>query len=266
MYRATFGRLPSNGVEVCSLTHSGPLPAPFLAPGYVVNLIVDGMADLVARGESRLVHRGWVVLADAGELRAVVRRHSVLAVTRSLTFSEARLRTALEERGWVGGASFHFASNTTTRLCAELARLYRALEERAPRLSVETALEEVLDGIAREMRNEVERRLPRHRGVRRVEALLRERFAEDISLRELADEVSLSRPHLLRLFREEMGVPPHAFLIQLRIAHARRLLARGVTLVEASAAVGFYDQSHFTRHFRRLVGVAPGAYVRAVRG
>jgi len=63
-------------------------------------------------------------------------------------------------------------------------------------------------------------------------------------------------------FRGETGLPPHAYLNQLRVRLARRLLDRGVTPAEVAAAVGFADQAHLTRHFKRVVGVPPGSYQR----
>jgi AraC-like DNA-binding protein len=67
---------------------------------------------------------------------------------------------------------------------------------------------------------------------------------------------------LLRAFRGETGLPPHAYLNQLRVRLARRLLDRGVAPAEVAAEVGFADQAHLTRHFKRVMGVPPGAYQR----
>jgi AraC-like DNA-binding protein len=67
---------------------------------------------------------------------------------------------------------------------------------------------------------------------------------------------------LLRAFRAETGLPPHAYLNQLRVREARALLDRGVAPAEAAARTGFADQAHLTRHFKRVVGVPPGAFQR----
>ncbi len=60
-----------------------------------------------------------------------------------------------------------------------------------------------------------------------------------------------------------MGVPPHAYLTQLRIARAKQLLARGTPASEVAARVGFFDQSQPSRHFRRAVGTTPGRFAAA---
>ncbi len=91
---------------------------------------------------------------------------------------------------------------------------------------------------------------------------MHDNYARNVSLQELADLAELSTFHLSRAFRKAVGVPPHMYQIQVRIARAKTLLARGVSPASVAHAVGFYDQSHFGQHFKRLVGVTPGAYAR----
>lgn len=93
---------------------------------------------------------------------------------------------------------------------------------------------------------------------------LEDESANSVSLRELADLCGLSRFQLLRSFSREMGVTPHAYLIQLRVRKARRLLAIGKSPVEAALLTGFADQSHLTRAFIRQFGVTPGRYQAAI--
>jgi AraC-like DNA-binding protein len=84
-------------------------------------------------------------------------------------------------------------------------------------------------------------------------------------LAEMAAESGLSRYQLVRAFRAEVGMPPYAWLAQYRVARARALLERGHRPAEVSTLVGFADQAHLTRWFRRVVGVTPGAYRNSVQ-
>jgi AraC-like DNA-binding protein len=95
--------------------------------------------------------------------------------------------------------------------------------------------------------------------------LLHASILDPPNLGELAAVAGLTPFALLRAFRTAYGLPPHAYLIQLRIRRACELLRRGMKPAEVAAAVGFCDQSHLSRHFRRLVGVPPGAYQRGVQ-
>jgi AraC-like DNA-binding protein len=81
----------------------------------------------------------------------------------------------------------------------------------------------------------------------------------------LSDAVGTNRFVLLRAFRRAFGVPPHAFVLQLRVERARARLARGASLSGTAFELGFADQSHFSRVFARVVGLAPGAYRREMR-
>ena len=82
----------------------------------------------------------------------------------------------------------------------------------------------------------------------------------DVGLDDLAALTGLSRFHLLRAFRQEVGVTPHAFVTGRRVARAKRLLAGEDALTTVALDCGFYDQSHFSRTFKAWTGVTPGQY------
>jgi AraC-like DNA-binding protein len=81
---------------------------------------------------------------------------------------------------------------------------------------------------------------------------------EKISLDALAAMAGLSVHHFARAFAQSVGVPPHNYLLQQRIEKAQQMLRHTkLPLSEIALAVGFFDQSHLARHFRRLVGTPP---------
>lgn len=80
------------------------------------------------------------------------------------------------------------------------------------------------------------------------------------SIDDMAKIASVSKYHLIRVFKHEVGLTPHQFQIQNRIRKAQRLLEGTATMTEAALAAGFCDQSHFIRQFRRLVGLTPKDY------
>jgi AraC-like DNA-binding protein len=101
--------------------------------------------------------------------------------------------------------------------------------------------------------------------VERARAYLHERIAHNVRLATLADVCGLSPFHMLRVFRRVVGVPPYAYLVQLRVNRAQMLLSAGSTVADVAYTCGFSDQSHLTRTFRRALGVPPGQYARQVR-
>ncbi|MFC5744909.1 helix-turn-helix transcriptional regulator [Actinomadura rugatobispora] len=100
---------------------------------------------------------------------------------------------------------------------------------------------------------------------RTVSVRLADELTGPPTLEEMAADLGLSRYQVLRGFREIMGMPPYAWLAQHRVARARSLLDAGLPPAEAAARVGFADQAHLTRWFRRVLGVTPGAYRNSVQ-
>lgn len=97
--------------------------------------------------------------------------------------------------------------------------------------------------------------------LRRVEALLRDRLAEDVSLDELATAAGLSSSHFNRAFRAETGQTPWRYLLACRVDRAKELLVgTDIALSELANACGFADQSHLGTWFKRLTGSTPKQY------
>ncbi|HBQ99074.1 MULTISPECIES: AraC family transcriptional regulator [unclassified Roseofilum] len=104
-----------------------------------------------------------------------------------------------------------------------------------------------------------------HSTVERVREYLNTNYHANISLEELANLVDLTPLRLLRTFRKQVGLPPHTYLNQVRVYQAKRLLAAGWSIINTALETGFTDQSHLHRHFKKIVGLTPGQYVRGCK-
>jgi len=93
-----------------------------------------------------------------------------------------------------------------------------------------------------------------------VKALISEQLEQQFSLDDLAKQAGLSRYHFLRCFKQQFGLSPHAFLLDKRIQKAKRLLQTGKSILDTSLALGFNDQSHFERNFKKRLAVTPKQY------
>jgi AraC-like DNA-binding protein len=107
-------------------------------------------------------------------------------------------------------------------------------------------------------------RLPRAEpgAVRRAREFIDASVAANPSLDDIATAAGMSPFHLLREFKKAVGVPPHAYLVQRRVDEARCLLLKGRALKRVAIEVGYSDQAHFSREFRRFYGVPPSTAVR----
>ncbi|HEY1536352.1 MAG TPA: AraC family transcriptional regulator, partial [Polyangiaceae bacterium] len=103
---------------------------------------------------------------------------------------------------------------------------------------------------------------PHIRGTARMRECLNEE-GFDVDLDTLARRAGLSRFQALRSFKRRYGLPPHAYQLCLRVSRARRMLLAGAPPADVAAHCGFVDQSHFIRHFKRIVGVTPSRYAHA---
>ncbi|MCA0143376.1 AraC family transcriptional regulator [Blastococcus sp. LR1] len=144
-------------------------------------------------------------------------------------------------------------------------RLHAALAPHTETLEAESRLAFVLD----RLRQHLDRDVVDAPGIRddaladRLRDLLDARLVEGVSLEHAAAEFGVHPTHLVRAFGRRHGLPPHRYLVGRRIDRARSLLLDGLPPAEVALATGFYDQAHLTRHFRRLLGTTPAAYVRS---
>lgn len=104
--------------------------------------------------------------------------------------------------------------------------------------------------------------LPRTVGI--VKEMLHALFTESVSIRDLAYQAGVSETQVIRAFSAQTGIAPHAYLVALRVEHAKRLIKVGLPLATVAAECGFTDQSHFHRHFKRLTGITPGVFAKAL--
>ncbi|MBD3882893.1 helix-turn-helix transcriptional regulator [Phormidium tenue FACHB-886] len=108
-------------------------------------------------------------------------------------------------------------------------------------------------------------RLSSHQLKQTVE-YVHEHLGEELSLVDLAEQMNLSAFHFARLFKNSLGLSPHQYMLQNRVERAKKLItvANKPDLTDIGLQVGFYDQAHFTKAFKRLVGVPPKGFFKQV--
>ncbi len=149
-------------------------------------------------------------------------------------------------------------------LSAAFTQAHRALEETHAALHADEAMLGVLERIlARHARLAIPEKPSGERwAVRRARDYLAAHVTENVDLATLAGISGLSRSHLIRSFKQEIGLTPHAFLIDRRVRLARTLLLGGDAPVSVAADAGFADQAHMTRAFKARIGVTPGRFAK----
>ena len=150
------------------------------------------------------------------------------------------------------------------RLAQATALAFQAVHTQDLRIVRQTAMDDLLACLTRHLhwrrRINPDPRLPLT--AQRARDYLHANLERDIGLEDLAHACGIDRFRLTRAFKAAFGIAPHAYLIQLRLARARRLLAQGQTPAEVAVALGFADQSHLGRWFRRAYRLTPADYRR----
>ncbi|MBR0856113.1 helix-turn-helix transcriptional regulator [Bradyrhizobium liaoningense] len=99
----------------------------------------------------------------------------------------------------------------------------------------------------------------------RLIGLMRERHAENLRLDDLGRCVGLTSFQVIGLFKRTVGLTPHAYLVQIRLNAACRLLRQGHSLADSALSAGFCDQAALNKHFRRCYGITPLQFAQATR-
>jgi AraC-like DNA-binding protein len=201
-------------------------------------------------------------MVPSGEVHA---NRKIVCTFRCIFMEYKALESALEQfvERTIPGLNFRVGRIDDARTVASFLRLHRSLEKPGSRLERDHSLLVFL-----------RRLLARHStasitsprdgnedsAVRRSKEFLDEHYADRVSLNQLARLTGLSPYHLNRSFCRKIGMPPHAYQLQVRIARAKSALRTGSSIARVALATGFADQSHFTRVFKRLVGDTPARY------
>jgi transcriptional regulator GlxA family with amidase domain len=93
-----------------------------------------------------------------------------------------------------------------------------------------------------------------------AKAYIEQHYKDPIDLDSLAALVGLTRFSLAKQFRQQVGISPYQYVCRVRILNAQTLIKQGERPIEIAGAVGFFDQSHLAKHFKRLCGVTPSQY------
>ncbi|MFE0137849.1 helix-turn-helix domain-containing protein [Streptomyces sp. NPDC059037] len=145
-------------------------------------------------------------------------------------------------------------------------QLHAALARRGDELEAESRLALIAERLRGHLRPRLTTGTTGPSGVaQNLRELLDERLLDGVTLAEAARLVHAHPTHLVRAFSGAFGIAPHQYVMSRRVDRARSLLLAGQPPGEVATAAGFYDQSHLTRHFKRVVGIAPGRYARTAK-
>lgn len=233
--------------------------------GYAIGVIEAGVEEFTYRGAVHQAPAGSIVVIYPGEVHT---GHAGIPEgwTYRMLYPEASLVQKATTEVVGRSRSLPYFPNPVIhdpQLATQLRHLHIVIETSTSQLERESRF---LWTLARFITRHADCRLhfapvgKDYQAIQRVQDYLRVNYMYSISLEQLGNIANLKPLRLLRVFRKHIGLPPHAYLVQMRITHAKALLRVGLPIAQVAANTGFTDQSHLTRHFKRLVGVTPKQY------
>jgi AraC-like DNA-binding protein len=246
-------------LHAANITYHYP---PHMHEEHSIVLMLAGTETTTCRGASYTAFPGSVVLINADEVhssRSVKTEYRIIKV-RSRTLNQIALELVGRD---LESPYFPKLVINDTLVFRLLLDLHLKLERNASALEQESEFISTMGLLL--TRHALDHFVSRPPGkepryARIIGDYLRSHYAENVTLAQLTSITNLSSFHLLRVFRNQVGCPPHEYQTQLRIAHARKLMRKGGSISEVALETGFFDQSHFSRNFKRIVGVSPGQY------
>lgn len=234
--------------------------------GYAIGVIEAGVEAFAYRGGNYQAPAGSIVIIHPGEVHTGQAGIPSGWAYRMLYPEVSLLQTALAEvkEGAHGIPFFPNPVIQDMQLATQLRRSHIALETSDLPLERESRFLWILAQLITryaDSRSFITPLGQEHVAVQRIREYLQTHYAASVSLEQLSQIANLKPLRLLRVFQREVGLPPHTYLVQVRVARAKALLATGMPIAQVAYETGFTDQSHLNRHFKRYVGVTPGQYV-----
>ena len=266
--KATFAR-SEVAAGLIDLLHIADLRerfAPHMHEAYAIGVFVSGSYRLRCAGVEHLTGPGSVVALPPGVIHSGIPASEDGWTTRMFYPDEQLFRDLIEVEGTEWNASFPNLLIDDPALARMLTTAHEILMA-GPSLEGEELMLEAFAVLVRRYGTTSSRRLISRTatsvGVDAVRDYIHDNVTNPIRLSTLARIAGVSPYHLIRVFGRAFGVSPYAYVKQLRVVHAQRLLREGISATEVAFAVGFSDQSHLNRVFKAMMGVTPGAFARA---
>ncbi|OEU69726.1 MAG: hypothetical protein BA864_14450 [Desulfuromonadales bacterium C00003093] len=238
---------------------------------YAIGVIEDGALEFYYRGENVVASQGSINLCIPGEVHTGHSASEAGWAYRMFYFDPKLLQQSASEVADYSRPLPFFQSGVIQD--NDLAQSFRQLHIKLERqettlLEQESLLIWTLAQMVLRYADDppvLHKLGAEHLAVAKIKSYIETNYAENISIDDLTRIAHLSRFHLIRVFRDSVGMPPHTYLRQVRVQQAKEMLFLGKPIVDIAAATGFADQSHLTRWFKRLWGFTPGQYSNSVQ-
>jgi AraC-like DNA-binding protein len=242
--------------------------APHFHNAFAIGVIESGADVFDYRGEKQVATAGDIMLLNPAEVHTGQAADHRTGWTFRILYVDPELLRKVREEISGKSADIPFFSKSVIyddATARRILQLHRILEKSTSPIERESmfllAMMQLITRHADSLVN-VKSAGNEHSAVRRVREYIYSNASKNITLDELSQIAFLSPFHLLRVFHQQTGLPPHAFQTQIRIERAKKLLRDDLlTISQTAHALGFFDQAHFSKQFKRHIGISPGKFI-----
>lgn len=253
----------SNGLDILNARFSDQHFSKHSHGEYVVGIIRSGLHKVWCRGEWWHVEAGTIATLSPDEPHHGGNGNEHGWAQTMFYIPESTMHDLLGKSDDPEGTVFHF-DIPFHRDQAAFDLLTRATDNLGPdsdQLLREQCLIEALRDVSRKFARRVQKTTRETGlGVRQARDFIHCNLDQKLNLTDLSLVAELSKNELLEQFKYEFGLSPYQYVCNQRVVFARELIKRGVSPIDAATDAGFVDQSHMSRHFRRILGITPGQY------
>ncbi|WP_454863416.1 AraC family ligand binding domain-containing protein [Pseudomonas hormoni] len=254
------------GIETLRAHFEGHAYDPHWHDSYLVGVTEQGVQQFNCRRARHQSTPGKVFLLEPGDIHdgeaPTVDGFTYRMLYLDPQWLQRELSAVFDNAPDNSELSFAKTLATDIRLANATSQAFQALHQGELKIVRQTALDGLLERLTTHLhwrtRYGEDPRLPLV--AHKAREYLHAHAHEDIGLDQLAAATGVDRFRLTRAFKAAYGMAPHAYLVQLRLATARRMLARGEQPAAVAMALGFADQSHLGRWFVRAYGLTPALY------
>lgn len=269
MERATFESSPLlGGLELLQASYEKQTFSRHTHEGYTVGVIRQGAQRFWRHGGYHIAPQNSIILVNADQIHD---GHSATEggwTYEAMYPTESQFKAVTQELGLTSEVPyFPEAVEQNPQLAHQLLTLFSLLRENQDPLLTETYTHYTLLSLACRFNKRPQAPVEQAKSGKEIEWVrdyLHQHATETVSLDTLSQLSGISPYHLVRQFKARFGLPPHAYQIQLRVRLAQAKMKHGMTLADCAISSGFHDQSHLHRHFRRIMGVTPRQYQKAI--
>jgi len=258
------------GLEIVNASYHQRNFAKHSHEGYAINVIEQGTQKFLRSGQSHMAPKHSIIFVNADDVHTGQAATNAGWSYQGMYPLEQQFSKLALDLGYGKDFAPYFPEAVVEdhQMANELRILFNLLSNSTNTLLRETMLYGVLTRLmVKHSRARLKLKKPSSCNDRLalVQQFIHDNLEQNISLESLSILSGITPFYLVRQFQQAYGLPPHAYQIQQRLHKGRMLLRKGFTVAHIAVELGFHDQSHFHRYFKKALGIAPASYAKQVR-